>query len=131
VGIVKLLLDTCAFLWLAQQPTMLSKSAAAAIDEPGNELFLSDVSVLEVVMKHSAGKLPMPAPPREWFPDRLEFHQVTTIPQRETVIYMSGELPRVHNDPFDRLIAAEAIESGMTVVSPDGPISDLGASRIW
>jgi PIN domain nuclease of toxin-antitoxin system len=40
-------------------------------------------------------------------------------------------LPRVHADPFDRLLAAQAMEHGMTILSPDTPLSLLGASRIW
>jgi PIN domain nuclease of toxin-antitoxin system len=46
-------------------------------------------------------------------------------------IYRSGELPRVHPDPFDRLIAAQAIMHGMTILSPNTPLSLLGASRMW
>jgi PIN domain nuclease of toxin-antitoxin system len=64
VGLVRYLLDTCAFLWLAQQPDMISPRAAVAINDASNDLFLSDVSILEIVLKHSAGKLPLPGAPR-------------------------------------------------------------------
>jgi PIN domain nuclease of toxin-antitoxin system len=49
----------------------------------------------------------------------------------EAVIYRSGRLPGGHDDPFDRLLAAHAIESGSTLLSPDAPLSLLGASRVW
>ena len=65
---MRLLLDTCAFLWVAQQPALVSRAARDAIDDPANELFVSDVSVWEITMKHSAGKLPLPASPRRWIP---------------------------------------------------------------
>ena len=61
---MKLLLDTCTFLWLAGGGAALSAAAGRAIADPGNEVFLSAVSVWEVVTKHRAGKLPLPEPPR-------------------------------------------------------------------
>lgn len=128
---MKLLLDTCTFLWLAQQPDKISSAASDLIDEPDNDLLLSEVSVLEIVMKHSAGKLPLPDLPKKWIPAKLNYHQLVSLPLSAEIMYRSGELPRVHNDPFDRLLAAQAIEAGLTVVSPDKPISDLGASRVW
>lgn len=125
------LLDSCTFLWLAQQPAQISPAAAAAIDEPANDLWLSDASILEIVLKHSAGKLPLPDAPRIWIPDKLNYHQVQSLPLTPDIMYRSGELPRTHADPFDRLLAAQAIEAGMTVLSPDAPLSQLGASRLW
>jgi len=128
---MKYLLDTCTFLWVSQQTTMLSKAAAAVINDPSNELHVSDVSVWEVVMKHSAGKLPMPDDPRMWIPDKFSHHKFKSLSLKQSAIYRSGELPRVHPDPFDRLLAAQAMEEGMTILSPDAPLSLLGASRVW
>ena len=125
------LLDTCAFLWLAQQPSKISPSAASAINAPDCELFLSEVSILEIVMKHSSGKLPLPGVPRDWIPEKLSFHQIQSNPLTPEIIYRSGDLPKVHTDPFDRLIAAHALEEGFTILSPDVPLYLLGASRIW
>ncbi len=105
--------------------------AAIAINEPSNELFLSDASILEVVMKHASGKLPLPGIPRTWIPEKLSFHQVRSLPLTQNVLYMSGGLPSLHPDPFDRLLAAQAIVDGMTLLSPDSPLSLLGASRTW
>ena len=128
---MKLLLDTCTFLWLAQQPDKISSTASDLIDDPTNDLLLSEVSLLEIVMKHSAGKLPLPDVPRKWISTKLNYHQIVNLPLLAEVMFRSGELPRVHPDPFDRLLAAQAIEDGLTLVSPDKPFSDLGASRVW
>lgn len=128
---MKLLLDTCVFLWMAQQPGKISAMASRSMDDSSNKLLVSDVSILEVVVKHSAGKLPLPKNPSEWIPEKIAYHQLTRIPLKLDVIFRSGDAPRVHFDPFDRLLAAVAVEDGLTVVSPDRPISDLGASRIW
>jgi len=128
---MKYLLDTCSFLWASQQPAMLSKMACAVIDDPGNELYLSDVSIWEITLKHSAGKLPLPGVPRVWIAEKLAYHQLKSLSIDQASLIRSGELPRVHSDPFDRLLAAQAIEAGMTLLSPDTPLSLLGASRIW
>ncbi len=131
MGTVRLLLDTCCFLWLALEPGKISKAASEAFDDPANERLLSDASILEIVIKHSKGKLPLPGEPRAWLPNRLAFFQIQVLPISHGSIFRSGELLRVHNDPFDRLLAAQAIEEGMTLLSPDEPLSLLGASRIW
>lgn len=128
---MKLLLDTCTFLWASQQPSKLSKVAAAAMDEPLTELFVSDVSLWEITLKHSAGKLPLPGDPRVWIPAKFSFHGFQHLPMAVNDIFLSGELPRVHEDPFDRVLAAQAIGAGMSILSPDSPLSLLGASRLW
>lgn len=128
---MKYLLDTCSFLWASQQPAMLSKAAVTAINVMENEFYVSDVSIWEITLKHSAGKVPLPRAPRVWIPEKLAHHQFRRLALDPCATCRSGELPRVHADPFDRLLAAQAIESGMTLLSPDTPLSLLGASRIW
>lgn len=128
---MKLLLDTCTFLWLALPQGKLSAEARRLIDAPSTALFVSDASVWEICLKHSNGKLTLPDVPRKWLPSRMAFYQAQPLAISRDAILRSGELPRVHPDPFDRLIAAQSIEAGMTVLSPDTPFSLLGASRIW
>jgi PIN domain nuclease of toxin-antitoxin system len=128
---MRYLIDTCVFLWISQQPTMLSKAATETINDPANELFVSDISVWEVTLKHAAGKLPLPDKPRVWIPEKFRHHRFQPIELTTSAIYTSGELPNTHSDPFDRLLAAQAMEAGMTIISPDIPLSMLGASRVW
>ena len=131
MGPVNLLLDTCTFIWLALPNGRLSAEPTRLINLRSTNLFMSDVSVWEICLKHSRGKLKLPGAPRQWLPSRMAFFQVKPLPLDHGAIFRSGELPRVHPDPFDRLLAAQAIESGMTILSPDTPLSLLGASRIW
>lgn len=128
---MKLLLDTCAFFWLAGEPAKLSREAAAAIDDPANTIYLSYVTLWEIVLKNSAGKLPLPGAPRLWVPEQIRFFGLTIVDLSPEAIFRSGELPRVHNDPFDRLLAATAIIEDCTVISPDPPFRALGARTIW
>jgi PIN domain nuclease of toxin-antitoxin system len=125
------LLDTCTFLWLAFEPERISAVARKILDDPGTVRRLSQASVLEIVLKYRAGKLPLPEAPDVWIPSRREFFQLENLPLDERVIYRSGNLSDGHDDPFDRLIAAHAIESGSTLLSPDTPLSLLGAARLW
>ena len=131
MGLVRYLLDTCTFLWNAQQPALVSASAAEVLNDPANDLFVSDVSVWKVVLKHTKGKLDLPDKPRVWIPQKFTHHQLLRLPLSHDTLFRCGELPRVHNDPFDRLLAAQAIEEGMTLLLPDEPLSLLGAARIW
>jgi len=131
MGVVNLLLDTCAFLWLAGDPSRISPAAAAAIDEPCNVLLLSDVSVWEVVLKHAVGKLPLPEPPRIWIPRQVSFFQLTRQAIDFEALFRSGELPAMHRDPFDRLLAAQALAHQLTIVRPDVPLRQLGANTFW
>lgn len=128
---MKALLDTCTFLWLALEPAKLSDRARRLLDDPRTVRQLSRVSVLEIVLKHRAGRLPLPQTPENWIHSRRAFFQLEDLPMEEAVIYRSGMLPGGHDDPFDRLLAAHAIEAGSTLVSPDTPLSELGASRLW
>lgn len=128
---MKFLLDTCTFLWLSQQPARLSPAAVTALNDVASELVLSDVSVWEITLKYAAGRLPLPDIPRRWIPEKLAYHELESLGTTRAAIFRSGELSHVHADPFDRLLAAQAIETGLTLISPDVPLSRLGASRIW
>ena len=128
---MKVLLDTCTFIWLSMPQGKLSPLATLIINDPANELFLSDVSIWEVCLKNSSGKLALPETPRVWVPQQTGYFHIHDFSLDQSAIYRSGELPRIHPDPFDRLLAAQAIEWGMTILSPDTPLSLLGASRVW
>jgi PIN domain nuclease of toxin-antitoxin system len=127
----ELLLDTCAFLWLALDPDRIPDKAAAVLNDTRNPRLLSQVSVLEIVLKYRVGKLPLPLPPEMWIPSRREFFSILDIPLSDSVIYQSGHLTSAHPDPFDRLIAAQAMERDCAVLTSDPRIRELGARVIW
>jgi PIN domain nuclease of toxin-antitoxin system len=128
---MNLLLDTCTFLWLSVQPDKLSRAAVEAIENPENVLFLSDTSVWEVVIKFGVGKLPLPESPRVWIPKQAAFFRLQNLPISTEAILRCGELPRVHNDPFDRLIAAQAVAGDFPLISPDPPFRAFSVKCIW
>ncbi len=128
---MNLLLDTCTFLWLAASPERISAPAKSALDAPDNSLWISDISLWEIAMKHAAGKLPLPSSPRIWIPEQVAFFQLNRLHLEAQAIYLSGELPTTHRDPFDRLLAAQSQSAAMPVITPDMPFQALGATTIW
>jgi PIN domain nuclease of toxin-antitoxin system len=96
---VRLLLDTCVFLWLATEPSKLSSAATIALDDELNELFLSDASIWEITLKHKAGKLPLPDVPRRWIPSELQFHGIQSVSIVAEAMFLACELPEVHRVP--------------------------------
>ena len=68
---MRLLLDTCSFIWLTQEPSKLSPAAQSAINDPSNSLALSHPSAWEMHLKHHSGKLTLPQPPRQWIRQQL------------------------------------------------------------
>jgi len=126
-----LLLDTCAFLWLALDPEKIPAKAAEVLNDTSNRRTLSMVSVLEIVLKYRVGKLPLPRPPEEWIPSRSSYFAISEIPLSDCVIYQSRHLPGNHADPFDRLIAAQARILDCPVLTSDPWIGRLGADVLW
>jgi PIN domain nuclease of toxin-antitoxin system len=131
MGAVNLLLDTCTFLWLAADPQKLSAHAVELINDPDNLLFLNEISIWEMVMKYQAGRLPLPESPRAWISKQSTYFQISHQVVTSEAIYLSGELPPIHRDPFDRLLAAQSMVQGMTVITPDKPFKKLGCDTRW
>lgn len=128
---MRLLLDTCTFLWLATEPTRLSLAATSAIESEQSELFLCHASVWEITLKHKSGKLPLPDLPRHWIPAELQFHAIESVPIHLDAMFLASELPGDHRDPFDRLIAARATLGSFKLVSPDPAFRTLGLECLW
>ncbi len=89
MGAMNCLLDTCVFLWLTLELTRLSKSAVEAINDAPRRFF-SSAGLMEIAIKHSVGKLPLPENPRSWAASRLAFFQVNLLPMDAEVIFLSG-----------------------------------------
>ena len=128
---MKLLLDTCTFLWLTAGSREISKTCAELFQDPANEVFLSVVSSWEISIKHSLGKLSLPEPPRTFIPSRRKVYQVDSLPLREDEALQTGNLPQLHADPFDRMLICQSLVRGMAILTPDPLISQYPARVIW
>ncbi|HWG64850.1 MAG TPA: type II toxin-antitoxin system VapC family toxin [Streptosporangiaceae bacterium] len=122
---MRLLLDTHALLWwLADE--QLSAQAREAIADPANLVAVSAVSAWEISIKKALGKLTAP--------DDLE-RQIQTggfTPLHITITHgiAAGQLPRHHEDPFDRMLIAQAFTEGLSIVTSDKRFSDYGVALL-
>jgi PIN domain nuclease of toxin-antitoxin system len=128
---MKVLLDTCTFLWIVSGDSALSPTAATLFADPGNEVFLSAVSAWEIAVKSALGKLPLPKPPAAFVPEQRDLHAIAALPLDEGAALAVGRLPDIHRDPFDRMLVAQAIVAGMTILTPDPEITRYPAPTIW
>ena len=128
---MKLLLDTCTFLWLASDSPALSARARHACLDPGHTVYLSALSAWEIAVKTRLGKLQLPLEPAAYVRTRRALMGIEPLPFSETAALHDVVLPPHHRDPFDRGLVSQAILHGMTIVSPDSALSAYPAPILW
>jgi PIN domain nuclease of toxin-antitoxin system len=128
---MRLLLDTHVFLGWVQDAREISRRARAAIANPENECRLSLVSCWEMAIKSSLEKLQLPAPLETFVPEQLAANRFTPLGIEFRHITRVARLRFHHRDPFDRLLAAQALEEDIAVVSRDPIFRSYGVKRIW
>lgn len=128
---MRLLLDTCAFLWWCADAEELSPAARAAIADAGNECFLSLASCWEMAIKASLGKLALAQSIERFVPEQLAANDFQLLDIRLRHIGRLEGLPFHHRDPFDRLLVAQAQAEGLTLVSADPSLAAYDVVRIW
>lgn len=114
----RLLLDTCALIWLANGGPELSVRARTAIDQ-ADTVWVSAISVWEISLKVAHATLELPLSPGEWFARALEHHQLSLATLSVEVLVAANALPWHHRDPADRFIIATAQALGAAVVTAD------------
>lgn len=123
---MNLLLDTHALLWwLANDPT-LSDKAAGAIAGGESRVFVSAATAWEISIKRSLGKLQAPMD----LEHQMEEHRFEPLPISVSHGSAAGSLPRHHDDPFDRILVAQAAAEGLTIVTRDARFAAYGVPLI-
>jgi PIN domain nuclease of toxin-antitoxin system len=120
---MRLLLDTMIFLWFISKDPRLPDPMREAICDPGNEVFLSVVSIWEAIVKYQLGKLPLPYPPEEYLPTQRDRHGISSLPLDEASVVLLAHLPSIHRDPFDRMLICQAMAHGLTMVTVDDKVT--------
>jgi PIN domain nuclease of toxin-antitoxin system len=128
---MRLPLDSHAFLWFCDGSASFSASARAAIEDLGNEKYVSHATVWELAIKASLGKLRLAVPFDKLFPGALLSNGFITLPPDFRHYHELLTLPFHHRDPFDRLIVAQARVEGLTLVSCDPHFPAYGVPVIW
>jgi PIN domain nuclease of toxin-antitoxin system len=127
------LVDTATFMHMIASPKRLSRRAFDLLEDPDNALFLSAVSVWEICVKHAAGKLPLPTsgPPSTFIREQRRLRTIQSLSVTEAAALRVSSLPKIHGDPFDRLLICQAIEHALTIVTPDRGIARYPVEVIW
>lgn len=128
---MRILVDTCVFLWLAADAPSLSSSAKAACIDPANDVYFSAVSAWEIAIKVRLGRLPLPAPPQEYVASRREWLGIERLDLDEVAAAHTFLLADLHRDPFDRALIAQAIVNGLTLITPDPLIRAYPVPTFW
>jgi PIN domain nuclease of toxin-antitoxin system len=116
---VRLLLDTHVWLWWMLGSPRFDEPTRRLLFDPETSLYFSTASAWEIAIKYSIGKLPLPAAPASYIVARAEGGDFRTIDIRLEHAVAVADLPRHHDDPFDRLLIAQCIVEGFRFVTAD------------
>lgn len=128
---MKILLDTCTFLWIVSDSPDLSGAARKLFSDPANEVYLSVASAWEIIVKHDLGKLPLPEPPHDFIKKWRTRHDIDSLPLDEAAVLQLSRLPGYHKDPFDRILICQAIAGGLVILTPDPHITGYPVRTEW
>jgi PIN domain nuclease of toxin-antitoxin system len=126
---VRLLLDTCTLIWLVTGERKLPQRVAEAI--ANREVVLSAACAWEIALKYAKGSLRLSQPPERLVPAVRERYGFQALSIDEASALHVAKLPRLHSDPFDRLLVSQAIVHGLTIVTPDPLVTQYPALTMW
>jgi len=121
---VRLLLDTHIWLWSQADPGRLSAAAARALESPANELWLSPISVWELILLAQAGRVRLRKEPIAWVEEALAIQPLREATLTREVAIESRRLALPHQDPADRFLAATAVVYDLRLVTADERLLD-------
>lgn len=128
---MRILLDTHAFLWFISDETEMSTRALRIIEDPSADVLVSVVSLWEIAIKISIGKLDLEKPFGELIPNEMVKNRFQLWPIDLASLSAVSTLPLHHRDPFDRLLIAQAIVDDIPIVTRDSAFSDYPVQIIW
>lgn len=124
------LIDTHCWLWWHIDPDKLSRLVFQLIEDGSTEILFSVASAWEITIKYRIKKLKLPLPPRKYIPNRLEKSYMETLAIQLEHALRIEDLPLHHNDPFDRLLIAQAITENLTIITYDKQFDLYGVKTI-
>ena len=125
------LLDTHTMLWFFWDDPLLSAHAKSLIEDAGSRKLVSIASCWEIAIKVGLGKLDLGEPSRSFLPREIARNNFELLPISLAHATMVEGLVAYHRDPFDRLLIAQAMIDGLSVVSADGTFDQYGVNRLW
>lgn len=127
---MRLLLDTHTIAWWAEDSAVLPAATRDCIDIASSSVYVSAVSIYEIAYKHGRGKWPGASHLLDAL-DHLVPDYFTALPLSIVHARVAGQLTPTHRDPFDRMLAAQALVEDLTIVSIDDQLDQFGVRRLW
>jgi len=127
---MRVLVDTHAFIWGFLDDPRLSLAARRAITDAADR-YVSIASCWEIAIKVSRGKLTFAKPVVQVLPEQLALGGFQLLPIDLNDVARVATMPFHHRDPFDRLLAAQALDEDLTIVSIDPIFQKYGVKRVW
>ncbi|MCY2980972.1 MAG: type II toxin-antitoxin system VapC family toxin [Planctomycetota bacterium] len=128
---MRLLLDSHTVIWAADDPTQLSVLAQQLIQDPSHDRLISAATIWEMAIKFGLKKLPLSLPYRQWMDKAIADLGLIALPITLDHAERHAGLPWHHRDPFDRLLAAQALMEGIPLLSADKSFDPYGVTRLW
>ena len=129
---MRLLLDSHAFIWWYEGSSRLSSSARQVVaDATNNEVLVSAASAWEIVTKHRIGKLPSAEALVRNIPGAIADQGFGELPITVEDAARAGALPGPINDPFDRMLIAQALSHNLVLISNESIFDRYGIRRLW
>ena len=127
---MKLLPDTHLLIWLAMDSPRLTEDAKTLLLDPANEIFFSAASVWEVAIKFTLGRSPEFTLPPEDLRNGMLLHGLRELRVSSEHAMAIRSLPSTHGDPFDRLLVAQAMIEGLTLLTGDATLSTYPGTQL-
>ena len=127
---MKYLLDTHTLIWFIEASSKISNEIKENLKFPGNSVYLSSVSLWEIALKASLGKLDLKGSFDKLLSD-LSDTDIIILQIENDYLKKIAALPAIHKDPFDRLIISTALAEGLTIVTADENIQKYDILWVW
>jgi PIN domain nuclease of toxin-antitoxin system len=127
---VRVLLDTHTFLYAIDRPEQLSANVRRVLLDPAVERSVSVIALFEIAVKVQKGKLAMPLT-AAYYTEQLQSLRARMLPIEMNHCFTLFSLPRHHGDPFDRLLIAQALAEGLTILTQDSAFASYGVPILW
>ncbi len=128
---MRVLLDTHTVIWAKISPKSLSRQVAEIMADPLNEIFVSAATAWEIATKVRLGKLPGADSLERDFLETMEDSGYTLLSIEAESALRAGRFIADHGDPFDRIIAAQALAMDIPILSTDTKLDLFGVRRLW
>lgn len=128
---MKVLLDTHTLLWFVEDSPNLPMTTRDLIANETTQRVVSIISLWEIAIKHSLGRLALSLPLEEFIATHIPADKVTLLPVTISHILAFAKLPWHHKDPFDRILVAQASNENIPIISIDKALDAYPVQRIW